>query len=195
VGLAQLPPLFAQVPAPLDAAPPMSAIGCGAIGGAASTCAARKVHDGVSARDSAGRARRRLLVPYTFGAAHLALSNLLCLAGAVAGGAGAWALKRYGHELWADEKGAPDWLVRLSRQPAPHANLRSLGSGLSLQPAARADTPSHGDCAPERSRKSNVLTRLRRKTGIISHRHVPWPPGEVPCRNVCEGLLFDTHVK
>jgi len=88
--------------------------GGGAGGAPPHDCAASKMHDGVSAHDSAGHARRRLLVPYTFGSAHLALSNLLCLAGAVAGGAGAWALKRYGPELWADEKGAPDWLVRLS---------------------------------------------------------------------------------
>ena len=57
------------------------------------------------------RARRRLLVPYSFGGAHLALSNLLCLLGAVLGGAGAWALKRYGTDLFHSDKGAPDWLV------------------------------------------------------------------------------------
>ena len=51
-------------------------------------------------------------MPYSFGPAHLALSNLLCLVGAVAGGAGAWALKRYGPELFASKEGAPDWLVR-----------------------------------------------------------------------------------
>ncbi|KAK9845990.1 hypothetical protein WJX81_007894 [Elliptochloris bilobata] len=55
--------------------------------------------------------RRRLIVPYTFGGAHLALSNLLCLVGAVLGGAGAWALQRSGPELFASDKGAPDWLV------------------------------------------------------------------------------------
>jgi len=124
--LAQPPPLFAQALAPLDAAQPMCSVGCGGMGGAACNCAASKMHDGVSAHDSAGRARRRLLVPYTFGSAHLALSNLLCLAGAVAGGAGAWALKRYGPELWADEKGAPDWLVRLRRRPAAQADMLVL---------------------------------------------------------------------
>jgi len=51
-------------------------------------------------------------VPYSFGPAHLALSNLLCLVGAVAGGAGAWALKRYGPELYASKEGVPDWLVQ-----------------------------------------------------------------------------------
>lgn len=50
-------------------------------------------------------------MPYSFGGAHLALSNLLCLVGAVLGGAGAWALKRYGTDLFESNKGAPDWLV------------------------------------------------------------------------------------
>ena len=50
-------------------------------------------------------------MPYSFGGAHLALSNLLCLVGAVLGGAGAWALKRYGTDLFHSDKGAPDWLV------------------------------------------------------------------------------------
>ena len=59
-------------------------------------------------------------MPYSFGGAHLALSNLLCLAGAVLGGAGAWALKRHGTDLFANEKGAPDWLVGAPRpQPPP----------------------------------------------------------------------------
>ena len=61
-------------------------------------------------------------MPYSFGGVHLALSNLLCLVGAVLGGAGAWALKRYGTDLFDSDKGAPDWLVGAQR---PSTNTQS----------------------------------------------------------------------
>ena len=64
---------------------------------------------------------RQVLPPYFFGDLHWAATHVLCLAGALLGGAAAYAYSAHINTRRHD--GAPDWLVRIRHRITPASRL------------------------------------------------------------------------